>query len=430
MRPVSSASDPEVRRHPVRLVVRDDLRRRRVTVLFRLVLALPHLVWLSLFGVAAVMLGFVAWLAVLFERRVPGTINRFLASYVRYTVHLTAYLSLAAGPYPGFTGGTGYPVDVAIDPPARQGRLGAGFRLLLAVPAAVLSSALGGSGIYGAVWGFGALALTGSIAVVAGFLGWFAALATGRMPRGLRDVAAYSIGYGAQTTAYTLLVTDRYPDASPERVEPQPELPTHPIAVIVRDDLVRPRLIVAFRGLLALPHLFWLALWGVLATLAALAAWVIALVLGRVPRFLHRFLAAFVRANAHLYAFLYVVGRPFPGFVGREGSYPIDITIAPPVRQRRLGVLVRLVLAIPAFLVLWAYASVLFVVAVLGWFAALVTGRMPRGLRDLGVAALRYHAQASGYVFLLTSRYPDSSPALAGRPAPTVETEPVPEPAT
>jgi hypothetical protein len=250
------------------------------------------------------------------------------------------------------------------------------------------------------------------------------------MPRGLRDVAAYSIGFGAQTTAYMLLVTDRYPDATPGRVEPEPELPLHPIAVIVRDDLVRPRLIVAFRGLLALPHLFWLALWGVLATLAALAAWVIALVLGRVPRLLHRFLAAFVRANAHLYAFLYVVGRPFPGFVGREGSYPIDITIAPPARQRRLGVLARLVLAVPAFLVLWAYASVLFVVAVLGWFAALVTGRMPRGLRDLGVAALRYHAQASGYVLLLTSRYPDSSPALAGRPAPTVETEPVPEPAT
>jgi Domain of unknown function (DUF4389) len=430
MRAVSSASDTVVRRHPVTLVVTDDLRRRRVTVLFRLVLALPHLVWLSLFGAAALMLGFVAWLAVLFERRVPGTIHRFLASYVRYTVHLTAYLSLAAGPYPGFTGGTGYPVDVEIDPPVRQGRLGAGFRLLLAVPAAVLSSALAGSGAYGAAWGFGAVALTGFIAVVAGFLGWFAALATGRMPRGLRDVAAYSIGFGAQTTAYMLLVTDRYPDATPGRVEPEPELPLHPIAVIVRDDLVRPRLIVAFRGLLALPHLFWLALWGVLATLAALAAWVIALVLGRVPRLLHRFLAAFVRANAHLYAFLYVVGRPFPGFVGREGSYPIDITIAPPARQRRLGVLARLVLAVPAFLVLWAYASVLFVVAVLGWFAALVTGRMPRGLRDLGVAALRYHAQASGYVFLLTSRYPDSSPALAGRPAPTVETEPVPEPAT
>jgi hypothetical protein len=413
----------------VRLVVTDDCRRSRVTVLFRLFLALPHLVWLSLFGIAAAALGFVAWLAVLFERRVPGTIHRFLAAYIRYTVQLTAYLAVAANPYPGFTGGSAYPVDVEIDAPVRQSRLGAGFRLLLAVPAILVSSVLAGSGSYGAFWGVGILVLSGSMGVAAGFLGWFAALATGRMPRGLRDVAAYAIGYGAQTTAYTLLVTDRYPDATPGRAEPAPELPPHPIAVDVRDDLVRPRLIVAFRPLLVFPHLLWLALWGVAATLAALAAWVVALALGRVPGALHRFLAAFVRANAHVYAFLYVVGRPFPGFVGREGGYPIDFTVAGPVRQRRLGVLARLVLAIPALVVLWAYASVLLVVAVLGWFAALVTGRMPRGLRDLGVAALRYHTQASGYVLLLTSRYPDSSPALVGRRRPPVELEPVPEPA-
>ena len=125
--------------------------------------------------------------------------------------------------------------------------------------------------------------------------------------------------------------------------------------------------------------------------------------LGRVPRFLHRFLAAFLRATAHLSAFAYVVGRPFPGFVGREGSYPLDFTIAPPERQRRLGVLVRPLLAIPALLLNQAYGWVLLVVAFLGWIAALVTGRMPGGLRDLGVASIRYQTQAGAYLFLLTA---------------------------
>ena len=37
---------------------------------------------------------------------------------------------------------------------------------------------------------------------------------------------------------------------------------------------------------------------------------------------------------------------------------------------------------------------------------------------DLGAAALRYQGQVNAYLFLLTSRYPDSSPVLAG-PAPT-----------
>jgi hypothetical protein len=38
-------------------------------------------------------------------------------------------------------------------------------------------------------------------------------------------------------------------------------------------------------------------------------------------------------------------------------------------------------------------------------------------MRDLGAASLRYQAQAYGYAFLLTSRYPDSSPALTPPPA-------------
>jgi hypothetical protein len=232
----------------------------------------------------------------------------------------------------------------------------------------------------------------------------------------MRDAATYAIGYGAEAAAYALLLTDRYPLATPGRVDPAPELPAHPVRMDVRDNLGRPRLLVAFRFLLVIPHLLWLTLWAVPAVSAALLAWVLALVLGRVPRFLHRFLAAFVRATTHVFAFLYVVGRQFPGFVGREGSYPIDLAIAPPARQGRLGVLARVLLVLPALLLAFAYSGVLTVVAVMGWLAALVTGRMPPGLRDLGAAALRYQAQVYAYLFLLTSRYPDSSPVLRGRP--------------
>ena len=58
------------------------------------------------------------------------------------------------------------------------------------------------------------------------------------------------------------------------------------------------------------------------------------------------------------------------------------------------------------------------VVGVLCWFAALAIGRVPGGLRDLGAASLRYQAQSSAYALLLTSRYPDSSPALQAASAP------------
>ena len=49
---------------------------------------------------------------------------------------------------------------------------------------------------------------------------------------------------------------------------------------------------------------------------------------------------------------------------------------------------------------------------------ALVTARMPEGMRNLGVACLRYSAQASAYAFLLTSRYPYAAPVLQEREQP------------
>jgi len=418
---VSTQIDPPHGVHPVRVVVGDDLRRSRLTVLFRLILAIPHLVWIALFGIAAFTLAFVMWLAVLFERRAPASLHGFLANFTRYSVHLTAYLCLAADPYPSFTGSNPYPVDVQIDPPAVQGRWGAGFRLVLAIPAFVVSSALGGSVALGSAYGGAFAGAFGGLTATIGLLGWFASLARGRMPRGMRDAAVYAIGYGAQTTAYALMLTARYPDSTPGRVEPLPELPAHSVSIALDDDLRRPRLLVLFRFPLVVPHLVWLTLWSVLVVLAALLAWLAALVIGRVPRFLHRFMAAFVRAVTHLTAFLYLVGRQFPGFVGREGGYPIDLTIAPPTRQRRLGILFRLVLGLPALLLALTFAGVALVVAVLCWCTALALGRVPGGLRDLGAASLRYQAQASAYALLLTQRYPDSSPALRSPPPAPVQ---------
>ena len=61
--------------------------------------------------------------------------------------------------------------------------------------------------------------------------------------------------------------------------------------------------------------------------------------------------------------------------------------------------------------------------ALFGWFASLVLGRMPEGLRDAGAHALRYSGQLAAYVFVLTDHYPHGSP-LAGEPP----SEPSPSP--
>ena len=94
---------------------------------------------------------------------------------------------------------TDYPIDVEIDPPVRQGRWGGFFRLVLALPALLLATALGGgfasgssgqgswtassSGSEEAVWWN--VSSVGGVAAVAALLAWFAILVRGGAPRGL-----------------------------------------------------------------------------------------------------------------------------------------------------------------------------------------------------------------------------------------------------
>jgi hypothetical protein len=181
---------------------------------------------------------------------------------------------------------------------------------------------------------------------------------------------------------------------------------THPVSLVVRDDLKRWRLTVAFRHVLVLPHALVLALWGIVAYLVVIAAWFVALVKGRLPDRMHDWLARYLRYQAHVNAYTWLVADPFPGFRGRFGSYPVDLAIAPAVRQARWKTLLRVVLAIPALVLAYVLSIVFEVVGIIGWVVALILGRMPRGMRDLLAYCLRYQLQTYAYLMLLTDRYP------------------------
>src|SRR5687767_3484935 len=99
--------------HPIRMVVEDDLERSRLTVFFRLLLAIPHFIWLTLWGVAIFRAAVLCWFSVLILGRLPAPFHRFFSAYVRYWTHVVAFLTFAANPFPGFTGEPeSYPVDL------------------------------------------------------------------------------------------------------------------------------------------------------------------------------------------------------------------------------------------------------------------------------------------------------------------------------
>jgi Domain of unknown function (DUF4389) len=404
--------------HPVELVVEDDLRRSRLTVFFRLLLAIPHYVWLGLWTIAAIGAAIAGWLAALASGRLPEPLHRFLGAYVRYTTHLSAYLSLVANPYPAFTGTAGsYPVDMRLPGPAAQSRLRVLLRMVLAIPALILAAVLGGFGSVGSRGGGSSSGTTAGssftgLLLGVSFLGWFAGVLTGRMPRGLRDAGAYAVGYRAQTLAYVLLLTDRYPNADPTALLAGVERPPqHPVQLVGEaHDLRRSRVTVFFRLPLAIPHLVWLVLWTVSALLAAIGQWFVTLLWGRPAAPLHAFLTRYVRYSFHVNAFLLLAANPFPGFTGDAGRYPLDLQLPAPAAQSRWVTGFRLLLAIPGFIVDSALAGALIASAVLTWFYALATGSAPWGLRNLSAYALRYGGQVNAYLYLLTDAYPNASP--------------------
>jgi hypothetical protein len=205
----------------------------------------------------------------------------------------------------------------------------------------------------------------------------------------------------------------------------------HPVSLHVMDDLRRSRLTVFFRLLLAIPHFIWITLWTIVLLIVFLLNWLVALVIGRPAGPLHRFTAAYLRYATTVNAYVYLAANPFPGFTGEPGRYPIELQLPEkPEKQNRLKTLFRLLLAYPALIVNGALGYSMYAVLFLGWWAALFTGRMPRGFRDLAANYLRYSGQVNAYMFLATGSYPNASPyvgiSLGGPTPPEVPAEPAP----
>ena len=190
--------------HPVHIVDTDDFRRSRVTVFFRLLLWIPHYIWRSLWSIVVVFTVFANWWVTLFRGTPAGPLHRFNSRFLRYELHMFAYVTLAANPFPGFTGLPGsYPLDLVLPEAARQNRWKTFFRLVLVVPALLVSAVLGLSLYFTA------------------FLVWWVGLFRGTAPQGLHNLATYALRYLAQTNAFVYLLTDTYPHASPlEGAEP------------------------------------------------------------------------------------------------------------------------------------------------------------------------------------------------------------------
>lgn len=84
-------------------VARPPGPRDRVTVFFRIILALPHLFLLWVLGIAWAVTTAVAWAVILLTGRYPETLYGFALGVLAWTARVECYLLLLRDEYPPFT---------------------------------------------------------------------------------------------------------------------------------------------------------------------------------------------------------------------------------------------------------------------------------------------------------------------------------------
>ena len=111
---------------------------RRLTVLVRIILAVPHLIVLYVLSIASEVVALICWFAALFTGRLPAGLADFQVGYLRWLTRFSAYLSLLTDVYPPFElAEADYPVQLRAQP-GQLNRLAVLFRIILVIPAAIV----------------------------------------------------------------------------------------------------------------------------------------------------------------------------------------------------------------------------------------------------------------------------------------------------
>lgn len=181
----------------------------RLLIFVKWLLAIPHLIVLTLLGVGLLIFTVIAWFAILITGSYPHGMWNFSMMVLRWNARVSAYIYLQRDDYPPF-GNEDYPVLFQMDYPERLSRGLIFIKWLLAIPHFII------------------LYVLGIIAELVVIIAWFAILFTGKYPRAMFDFITGVLRWSNRVSVYSLLLTDAYPPFTLDHVPS----PTGGIAVI------------------------------------------------------------------------------------------------------------------------------------------------------------------------------------------------------
>ena len=115
---------------------------------------------------------------------------------------------------------------------------------------------------------------------------------------------------------------------------------------------------------------------------------------------------AFTKFSTRVTAYIWLLRDEYPS-TDDEQAVHIDIPYPDAGELNRWLPLVKWILAIPHYIVLFFLGIAAWVLVIIAWFAILFTGRYPESLFDFIVGVFRWFLRVSVYAFMLTTdQYP------------------------
>jgi hypothetical protein len=163
------------------------------------------------------------------------------------------------------------------------------------------------------------------------------------------------------------------------------------------------------KWLLAIPHLLIVYALVNVASVIHLIAFFAILFTTKYPQPLFEFVVNIYRWQANLYAYLGLMRDEYPPFSWEPGQYPVTFEIDYPQELNRWLPLVKWLLAVPHYVVLFFLGIAALAVWVIAFFAILFTATYPRGMFDFIVGVLRWGNRVNAYVYFMRDEYPPFS---------------------
>jgi len=207
---------------------------------------------------------------------------------------------------------------------------------------------------------------------------------------------------------------------------------SYPVSIEV-DPTTEPRnkMTVAFRIILAIPHALligggigigvfagyqnqafgWALSGGVLwavAGVCALISWFAILFANQHPEGLRNLCTFVLRWRVRATAYMMLFRDDYPPFGDAEYPARLSIDLAEFPRDK-LSVALRIIFAIPHYIILAFLGLAWWITSVIAWFAILINGEYPQSLYNFGMGVFRWQTRVDAYMLLLVDQYPPFS---------------------